>query len=456
MRNLRSNRVGRALGAALLAGALGACDFITPIEVDPNAVPEATVDQLFTAAQVATWFFGEGGISRLSSIWTQQMTGTDRQFTALDAYIFSEGSASGEFSNLYTGGGLIDIRQAIVAAEAAGRRVYAGILKVHEAYLFGMAASIWGDIPYSEAANPDIETPALDKQADVYAAVQSLLDEAIADLGSGAGSSPGAVDMSFGGSASAWVAVARTLKARYYLHLAEVDGSRYGAALSEARMGISNVAGNWEAIHSTAATENNAWHQFVRDRSGYISAGDYLLPMMRDSNDPRISAFFTTIGGAYIAPSEAGAGTASQLSETGRAAPGASFPLVTCAENNFIIAEALQAAADVAGARDAAKDALSCQEAYYSVDLSAAKTVLDGLTGEALLEEIMDQKYIALFLNIEAWNDYKRTCYPTIVPRTAAGVPARLLYGQAERQTNPNIPEAAQQPLRNANDPSGC
>ena len=67
----------------------------------------------------------------------------------------------------------------------------------------------------------------------------------------------------------------------------------------------------------------------------------------------------------------------------------------------------------------------------------------------------MDQKYIALFLNAEVYNDYKRTCLPAITER-AGGMPGRLFYGQDERQSNSNIPEPAQQKIRNDNDPNAC
>src|SRR5687768_16965830 len=148
----------RLVGLALLAVPTAACEFISPTESNPNAVPEANVDQLFTGIQVNTYLIAEGQLSRLSAMWTQQMTGTDRQFRALDTYILTEEDADGEFSTIYTGGGLIDLKDAIAQANAAGRRVYAGILKVHQAHMFGIAASLWGDMPYSEAANPAIET----------------------------------------------------------------------------------------------------------------------------------------------------------------------------------------------------------------------------------------------------------------------------------------------------------
>jgi hypothetical protein len=73
-----------------------------------------------------------------------------------------------------------------------------------------------------------------------------------------------------------------------------------------------------------------------------------------------------------------------------------------------------------------------------------------------------------MFQNIEAWNDYKRTCLPALVPGGVpqlAEVPGRLPYGQQERQQNPNIhaPESypgnwttGSAPLRNWNDPEPC
>jgi hypothetical protein len=441
---------GRVLGALLATSLVAACDFISPTETDPNAVPQATVDQLFTSIQVNSFFFAEGQISRIASLWMQQMEGTDRQFQSLSGYIFNEESADGEFSTIYTGGGLIDLAEAIALAEAADRRVYAGILKVHEAFLFGMAASIFGDIPYSEAASEGIDAPALDDQAAVYAAVQARLDEAIADLGSGQGTGPGGADLNFGGDAARWTAVAHTLKARFHLHWGEANGdAAYQSALSEAEQGIATAAGSWKAVHSSAATEQNLWYQFMRDRSGYISSGDHLLPMMVADDDPRLPLYFSSVSGGGFVPRQ------SVLSETGYGAPDFDFPMVTCAETAFIRAEAHARLGDEGAARAAARDGLACQEAEWGVDLAVQGAALDAATGGALLDAIMSQKYAALFLNMEVWNDYKRTCLPAIAERSG-GMPGRLYYGQAERQSNPNIPAPAQQPLRNDNDPEPC
>jgi hypothetical protein len=100
----------------------------------------------------------------------------------------------------------------------------------------------------------------------------------------------------------------------------------------------------------------------------------------------------------------------------------------------------------------------ACSASERGVALPALNSTA---SGQALLEQIINQKYIALFLNMEVWNDYKRTCLPAIQPVAGKRVPARLFYGQTERQTNSlerggHIPPPDQQPARNDNDPNPC
>jgi len=459
---------GRVCGALLMAGAALGCDFINPVDSDPNAVPTASLDQLFVGITVNGYLLEEGQTSRLASIWLQQMAGTDRQFSSLDQYVITEDDASGQYVDVYTGGGLVDIRQAIKQADDASRRVYAGILRVYEAYSIGMAASIFGDISYSEAVNPAISQPQLDGQATVYAAVQALLDDAILDLQSGAGAGPGAADFAFGGDAAKWIAAAHTIKARFYLHWAEVDPvANYPLALAEAQLGIQASSGDWLAKHSTTATENNLWFQFMRDREGYVSAGEYLVELLKARTDPRLQVYYSTGSGTYAgqyvgSPVGEPAGdpgtNSSRLNEVdGAGAPDHNSAFVTCAETQFIVAEALyQTAAGDAAVRTALDAGIACDAARKGVDLSAAQAFNDALTGAALFDEVMAQKYSALFLNREIWNDYKRTCLPAVTTYNAELIPGRLFYDDEERNANSNIPDATQQPVRNANDPNPC
>ena len=104
-----------------------------------------------------------------------------------------------------------------------------GIAMVVEAHAFGTAASLFGDIPYSEAGNSEIQDPAFDSQVQVYTQVIARLDEAISTLNSASsGSIP--EDIYFGGDKAKWIAAANTLKARFYLHQKD-----YPSALSAAQ-----------------------------------------------------------------------------------------------------------------------------------------------------------------------------------------------------------------------------
>lgn len=467
--------MGRASAALLIAGVLGGCEFIESTTSDPNNVSDANLNQLFTGVQVNTFYMSQSYYARVASMWTNQTAGVTSQFTSYDTYQLLEDDTDSEMGSHYGSGGLIDIRQAIEMANEDGRRTYAGILKVYEAYLMGMAADVFGDIPYSQAVDAEIIAPELDGQLEVYAALQTLLDGAIQDLGSGSGVGPGAVDLNFGGDTDCWTQVAYSLKARLYLHTAEVDPGAYADALAAAQNGIDSNDCNFRAIHSSAATETNIWHQFTRDRPDHIVAGYFLTnllnggtPAVTTDDDPRLSLFFLPgrgpVAGQYIgslpgSPDGDFDDTASPLniSSTGVVAPGYDQPILTCAETQFIIAEA-QARSGAGGllaARAAANAGIACQEDEYGVSLPDISPLL---VGDALIREILRQKYIALFLNYEAWNDYKRTCYPEVQTADGDEVPGRLLYGTTERATNPNIPDVGEQRAnpRNPNDPEPC
>jgi hypothetical protein len=482
MRNL-THGAGRALCAAALAASLGACsNFINDVPGNENVVQNASVSQLFTAIQLNTWLLNEGHLSRLSSLWTNQMAGIDRQFSSLDKYVFGEDEVDTEMSALYPGGGLYDLRLARARADSQTLAHTSAVLKIHEAFLFGMAASVWGDLPYSQAGggaeNP--QSP-VDTQESIYAATQTLLDQAIGQLAAAGSGSDNALladrDMSFGGNAAAWTRVAYSLKARFYMHWVEAQaaggasataantacgGNCVTKALAAAGNGINTAAGSWTSVHSTASTEANWWNQFNSERSGYIGAGRLMVDSLTARADPRLPIYFT--GPPYVGskPGEDnGAASPLNISSGGIAAAEAGLPLISCAETQFIIAEAQYRLGATAAANTALQAGIACQEAHFGVNIPNPPA----LAGAPLFHEIMMQKYFANFLNMETWNDYKRTCEPNIAAAVKVGgslaarpIPSRLFYGESERQSNSNLstPGSGNNGLRNRNDPVTC
>jgi starch-binding outer membrane protein, SusD/RagB family len=453
---------GALVALVLAAGSTGCDSFLTgpKLTENPNSPSAATRDQLFVATQANQFIFFEGSLTRSACIFVQQCAGVDRQYQSLGEYNFAEDDYSGEFGSVYQGGGLLDLRKIEASADADGDAVYGGIARVWEAFVVGTAADIWGNIPYSEAVS-DVDTPHLDPQASVYAAVQAKLDTAITMLG-GSGAGPGSADLVFGGDKAKWLETAHTLKARFYLHTAEVTPANFALALAQAQLGISSAANDFKSYHSSSTTEQNTWYQFmVIQRDSYLRFGKRLIDLMVARSDPRLPDYFSLdAGGGYSGkdPGEAYDATESNLSAT-RLDPAYRQPLITWAENQLIIAEAAYQGSD----EPTALGALNAERT------AAGLGTLSGITGTALLDSIMTEKYVAMFQNIEAWSDYRRECTPTLVPYTVGGataIPGRVFYGFNERNTNPNIPTPSVQEAAtnktgtpggtNPNDPNPC
>ena len=409
---------------------------------NPNQPSKSSADQQFTGFQAFAFYSLTGDLNRLISMWVQQMAGTGRQWAGYDKYAVTENDFT--FGSFYTQGGLVDIRG--VEGKVADDKLYLGVAQTWEALIMDLASDTWGDIPYSEAV-ADVLTPKLDKQQEVHNALLTLLDGAIGNI-NGGGTGPGAIDLVYSGDKTKWAQAAHTLKARLYMHLAELDASNYAKALTETNSGISSSANDFTTYQSGTTGEANHWYQFRIQRGTDISAAKFLVDLMKARTDPRLDAYFSAgagAGGVIIGatPGQEFDGKQAWLSDV-RGAPEFRQPVLTFAENQLIRAEAQYRT-------NAQPAALATLNAYRaSVGLPAK----NGLTGAALISAIMEEKYVALFQNTEVWNDYRRTCYPNLTPAAGTFIPARLVYGTDERRANPNIPSPSQQPKRNQLDPA--
>jgi hypothetical protein len=215
----------------------------------------------------------------------------------------------GDWLSVYAGGGLIDIRNIKAAALAANDSTYLAIAQIWEAFTIGTTADMWGSVPYTQvgtSAQPDT-----DSQFAIYDSVQSLLTQAIRELGTGVGAGPGAADLVFGGARANWIKTAYTLKARYWMHVAEAAAAGklpsaltapqvYNNAIAAATLGISDPSGksDFRSFHTTATSERNMWAQF-QTGSGFgtdVNAGKPLADAMRARLDPRLPAYFCPNG----------------------------------------------------------------------------------------------------------------------------------------------------------------
>jgi hypothetical protein len=518
------------LSAALAGSTIGCGDFLSGLGVDedPNNITNLTrPGPLYIGIQALQSVQFEGQLARNAAEYVQQIAGHSRQQIGYDLYGLGPSDVDGYFYSVYGssitiqgGGGLLDIHKMQQLARAVNDSIYIGVGKVYEALVIGMAASIWGDIPYREAADSTNQTPAFDPQLQVYSDMLAQLDSAIFFLAAAQGppnAGPPAdnaelVYVDRGGDAAALAAVytqvAHSLKARYHMHLAEVDPAHYALALAEVPLGINTPANDMNWFHDQSPTGQNVWWQFMGAR-GDIAPGAALVEILKRriaagvETDERLNLYFQQaafdpdpevngdevgvgffgrrpggIRGLQTAPGIYN-GSGSPAGGGGPGDPGSNFsnfnfidvnidpgdmrmPVITYAETQLIGAEA----AFQTGGQGAAQPYLDAARAQRSY--GARGTVPNLLTPlapvPATLENIMEEKYVTLFLNIEAWNDYKRTCLPALAPAPAATtstvpgnvpVPGRLPYGITEINANPNTPSVSSTG-RNPNDPNPC
>jgi starch-binding outer membrane protein, SusD/RagB family len=449
-----------------LAGVAGCGDFLTGpgLTESPNFPVTIEAEQLLVSTQARMFVQQEGQLARTAAIWTQQIAGINNQQRDYGSrYEYTELAINTPFDGIYQSGGLIDLRRLQQLAAADGNSRIQAFGMIIEGLSMGTYASLWGDLPYRQAVDPAISSPELDPQQQIYADVQSLLSEAIGLL-QNAPTTPLGQDLIYNGDPARWIAAANTLKARFSLHVApQVGSSAYQDALTFAAQGINEAPGSaaaamhgqgpgdFRALHgSTLNADANLWGQFLEERADIV-ANTRMLEILEQRNDPRLAAYHAEVdGGGYSGGGPFGTTTLADeqpwsfLNATDRVGRDFRQPFITWAENQLIKAEANFQLGNTGAALGNVNDVRT------AIGMAP-------LAGPVTLEDIMVEKWIAQFQNIDVYADWRRTCYPRLIPggqndpTPAARVPGRYVYGQTERQQNPNFSNLtpAQQPEDN-------
>jgi len=397
-------------------------------KLDQNRPSEVSMGVLLPSAQAGCGMLQGDVLPRLTSIFMQQMTGTDRQSLAHNRYAqIGEGDFNTPWNNSYAGG-LYDLQLIMDMADEQDAPAYRGIAKIMTAFALGILTDHFGDIPYTEAfAGAANLKPAYDSQEDIYNTIFTLLAEGKADLALPSSVLPGSDDLVHGGDLAAWAAKADALKARYLNHLSKTSSYDAAAVISACNDALD--AGAYSVIRYEASLNQNPWYQFtVIDRAGYISQFGTMYDMMEASSDPRISLYRS----------------ADSLTLPSYGAATSDLPLVTPFELYFIKAEAEMNSSDATSARASLEDAIESHMSWLGVDAGDIATYVAALPATTDLELIMNEKYVAMFTSTESWTDWRRTGFPTLsAPADAnlSGMPRRMPYPEGEYLYNAdNVP----------------
>lgn len=401
--------------------------FTDGINVDPNNFTSAPGGLLIGQANLEVVSLFESQNSRVAGIFTDQFTGEDRQYIALNNYSTTAPDFDADWTNLYTYG----IAQADLAEKqgaSGGNKILEGVAQIVKGTLIAEAAALWGDVPYTQALDfTQFPNPTYDDQKSVLDAAQKLLSDGIVNVGSSKVKDAYGVPVFVGNSAT-WAKVGHSLKARYYLVAKD-----YTNALAEAKLGISSSAGDLLSSHSSANGAKNLFFQFVvEQRTGYLTVtGSHLFKLVTGVT-PRLLA---TPGDANRATKYFN-GTELNTNTGGYFAINASFPIISYVETKLIEAEAAyRTGGDALTPFNAVRNELAT---VYGGSFPASAA-----SGNALLMQILEEKYISLIGSTQVFSDVRRTKNALGVPikgTNATKIPQRFLYPQIEINSNKNFP----------------
>ncbi len=433
-----------------------ACNDYLDVNEDPNVPTDVPPILLLKGMELADVQIQSGHLMRISQFWTGQMRGIDNLYGRINNYIISPEDSNDIWAFMYHG----IMTQNDIIQETSDDNLLKGIANIIEAHAIGSVASLFGDVPYSQVGVE--ENPQFDGQLQVLQEAQTLLNQAITQLSGVVNTRRIDQDILLAGDPAAWIQVANTLKARYFLM-----NRQYGEAYQSALQGIGSAENSlrYAAAFSGYGTtdENSSLYRliFTGSRAGDLTSNESFFQGLLDVSDPtsRNNAKtdesrrrdFLVLDNAELNPDRLSAANAT-------------MPLVTYEENLLILAETglrtigfdeglaqLNALRQYLASGDAFAGNLELAVLYD--DYAAADFSAGGLentdavaTDRALLREIMEEKYVSTFGTLIPFDDFRRlrvTDNDIVLPvpiNSGSAYPERFLISQDEIDGNPNVP----------------
>lgn len=430
---------------------------------NPNQVDKPTLGTLLTTATHKTGI-NNYNVGSITSTYVQYLANPS---AGASSDIYQTVDYSGTWDALYFA--MADIYDLKGLAIEQGTSEYLGVANVLLSYHLNLVSDLWGDAPFSDAFFTSTKnlTPEYDTQQELYTAAMSLLDEAIVELAKTDATIKLAAtsDLIHGASREKWLKTAYALKARMLIKVSKQAAYNPTAVLAA----VDNAyKSNADDAGMASFQLRNSWAQVARNNAGLTLSGwlseqlvDHLNgvtygvfdPRIRKITDPTVNnVFIGTVNGAGNRPP--GNNTVKDECYVALSSPwtGDTAPLLimTYAELKFIEAEAALAAGDPARAYTAYLAGINANMDKLQVPAGAEKTtyITAASVGEAGLTKdlIFKEKYVATYLNPEAWNDARRSDYgykDFTLPQNAvlSTFIRRLEYPTGERSKNgPNVP----------------
>lgn len=455
------------------------------VNTDPNNPTQATVDLVLPTALGYSAYNIGNGYQILGGLWGQFWTQgpTASQYRGLEQYAINSTSFDRQWQNMYAGP-LQDFKYLVEEGQKTGKKNYAAIGKIMQAYVFQIMTDLHGDIPFSEAllANSGNITPKFDTQEKVYDGLIKLVDEGLALIDEITTEHPGNDDFFYNGDMHEWKKFGNTLKLKIYLRQAYVRPAVAEAgikAMYSTNVEFIDFGEDAELAFTTEQfNQNPLFATFQTLTTSNLLASNTALNYMRNNNDPRVDVFYARATAAPATGNHAGIDqgngpnlpgnqNANSYSKPGPAIGGpitaadpdggADAPVIflSAAESYFLQAEAVLRGWGTGNVEQLYDDAINISFLHWGLTQAAFNTYIAQSTvaypaagsTEQKLKAILTQKWVSMngTENMEAWTEWRRTGYPDFFAISATSsigskFPVRVLYADTEVSRNPNTP----------------
>ena len=416
------------------------CEVDEELNDNPNAFTDAPIGLIINHALLNVAAVSEAAPARIAAMFTDQLTGFDRQYATWNIYSTQTTSYDETWSDGLSAG----VAQAQVAkakAVAAGNAQIQGIAEILEGYYFAETALVFGDIPFSEVNNLDFPDPVYESQATVMNGAIALIQSGIAKAGSVSANS------NVFNTTSTYAQIGNALIARYNLAL----GNNSAALAAAKAANFTSTANDWDIIHSTTNyMENLFWMFEVEERQDYLRVqNSYMSDLINPASSEYSGNAKTDESGRFAWYVDQSNGVSMNTTD-GFAAVDRNYPVVSFEEVQLIIAETAVgtnpsealAALNSVRASNISKYG-GTFDAYTTADFAAGGMVSRGLsTSAAMTMEIMIEKFKSV-IGGPTYHDVRRNknLIGTRIKNSETNViPQRYLYPASESASNENFP----------------
>ena len=338
-------------------------------------------------------------------------------------------------------------------------------IEIMEVYSWSVLVNTFGDVPYTEALDPENSLPSYDDAETVYNAILTRLDAALNRIDIGFNGFEGA-DIMYEGQMDNWVKFGNSLKLKLAMVIADVNPSLAQGLVEAAAPNVfTGNMDNGAFPYLNAPPNNNPVSEEINplftSRQDYIVANT-LVDAMNELNDPRRPYYFTQVGGEFKGGMYGFSNSYSDFSTIKPTVTNPTFEalLLDYSEIEFLLAEAIERGFNVAGsAEEHYNNGITASIAYWggiadetTAYLAQPEVNYSSASGD-WRQKIGNQKWISLYnRGYDAWLEWRRLDAPDLQPPAIEGaseliIPKRVIYPINEQTLNGTNRTAAGQAI---------